>query len=480
MRNLIGNKWMDASNGKTIDVINPANKQFIDTVPDSTVEDIDLAVEKAQAGQKKWAKVPIHERGRILLHFAELVHDDRENLASLLSQETGKPIKEALAEINNVGIAVPAFVEAAKHLYGNVVPAGSEMGQEKTIQMTVQQPIGVVAAIIPFNFPSDLFCQKVPPALMMGNAIIVKPSTYNPLTLTKMSYLLRKAGVPEGVIEVVHGEGKVVGQGLAKHPGVHLVSLTGSTAAGMETMATCSKNLTHVMLELGGNDAFILLEDGDVDLAVEETIWGRMYNTGQVCCASKRFLIHNSRKAEFTKKLTERLKKLIVGDPQDPHTEVGCLINEKAAKRVEQQVNDTIAAGAKLVLGGERHGAFYAPTILTNVTKEMDVAKDMEIFGPVVPIIGFNTIEEAIEIANQSSFGLCGNVFTNDMKTAFKVSNALEVGGAVINGASFYRSFEMPFGGWKHSGIGNEGVMTTLKEMSRTKTIVLKNILDEE
>lgn len=478
MKNLVGNRWLDAKNGSTIEVTNPATGKLIDTIPNSTEEDVDEAVNVAVQGQKAWAKYPIHKRGEILMTFARLVYEERDSLAALLSQETGKPIKEAQNEIANVQIGVKAFVEAAKHMYGNVVPAGTEAGQEKTIQMTLQYPLGVVAAIIPFNFPSDLFCQKVPSALMMGNAVIVKPSTYNPLTLTKMSYLLRKAGVPEGVVEVVHGEGKVVGQALARHKGVHLVSLTGSTGAGMETMKTCSDNLTHVMLELGGNDAFILLEDGDVDLAVEETVWGRMYNTGQVCCASKRFLIHNSVKEEFTRKVVERIKKLKVGDPMDPATEVGCLINEHAAKVVEGQVNQTVAAGANIALGGKRNGAFYEPTVLTDVTRDMEVAKDMEIFGPVVSIIGFDTVDEAIAIANQSSYGLCGNVFTRDMKRAFAVSDALEVGGAVINGASFYRSFEMPFGGWKHSGIGNEGIMTTLKEMSRTKTIVLKNILD--
>ena len=294
MRNLIGNKWTDSSNEEVIEIINPANKKFIDSIPNSTVDDVELAVSKAKAGQKVWASYPLHERVRILMKFKDLVHDDREKLSSLLSQETGKPIKEAVAEIENINISIPAFCEAAKHIYGSVIPAGSEPGQEATIQMTTRSPIGIIAAIIPFNFPIDLFGQKVPPALLMGNAIIVKPSTYNPLTITKLVYLLRKAGVPEGAVGVIHGEGKVVGQALARHKDVGLVSLTGSTAAGIETMTTCSKNLTHVMLELGGNDAFILAEDGDVDLAVEEVVWGRMYNTGQVCCASKRFLIHNS------------------------------------------------------------------------------------------------------------------------------------------------------------------------------------------
>ena len=345
------------------------------------------------------------------------------------------------------------------------------------MQITVRAPIGVVAAIIPFNFPSDLFCQKVPPALLMGNSIIIKPSNYNPLTLIEYTKLLLEAGVPAGCVQVLTGDGPVVGQALAAHPGVHLVSLTGSTGAGIQTMGTASKNLTHVMLELGGNDAFIFLEDGDMDLAVKEATCGRLYNGGQVCCASKRFLIHNSRKQEFINRMKEIISRLKVGDPSQDDTDMGPLININAAKRVEEQVNKTVEQGATIVCGGKREDAYYYPTILDNVTKEMDVATDMEIFGPVISVIGFDTIEEAIKIANSSSFGLCGCVITKDYSLGVKIANKLECGGAIVNGASFYRSFEMPFGGWKHSGIGNEGVMTTLQEMSRLKTIILKNIL---
>ena len=468
---------MDASDGKVIEVTNPATNEFIDTVPNSSLDDVDMAVKEAIIGQKVWAKVPIHERGKILMKFNELVKSHRDELAKLLSDETGKPITEAYGEIDNVDIGVPAFVEKAKHEYGHLIPRGSEKGNERTIQYTVQEPLGVVAAIIPFNFPSDLFCQKVPSALMMGNSVIVKPSTYNPLTLTKYVELLIEAGVPYGAIEVLHGDGKTVGQGLAAHKGVALVSLTGSTAAGMETMGTCSKNLTHVMLELGGNDALIIHKDADMDLAVEETVWGRLYNTGQVCCASKRFLVHNSVKDEFIRRMIEKIQSLKIGMPSDPDTKIGCLINENAAIRVEEQVKQTVSQGAKIVYGGRRNGAFFEPTILDNVTKDMDVAKDMEIFGPVISVIGYDDIDDAIAIANQSSFGLCGGIITNDMPLAMNVSEKMECGGFIVNGASFFRSFEMPFGGWKHSGIGNEGVSSTLKEMSRTKTVILKNII---
>lgn len=476
-KNLIGNKWVDSSDGKVITITNPANGEVIDTVPETCVKDCDAAVQAAKKGQKIWSKRPIHERAKILMKFVSLVERDKDELAKLLSDETGKPITEAYGEIANVSIGIPAFCEKAKHEYGNMIPAGQEAGNENTLQYTVQAPLGVVVAIIPFNFPSDLFCQKIPPALLMGNSVIMKPSPHNPLTLNKYAELLLEAGVDEGAINVINGTGGEAAQALAANPGVALVSLTGATKSGMETMKTCSNNLTHVMLELGGNDAFILDRDGDIDLAVEETIWGRFYNTGQVCCASKRFLIHNTVKKEYIKKLKDRIEKIKRGMPSDPETQLGCLISEQAAKRVEEQVNQTVAEGANIVIGGKRDGAFYDPTILDGVTKNMAVAKDMEIFGPVVSIIGFDDINEAIKIANQSSFGLCGSIISKDVNNAIKVANQLECGGAIINGASFFRSFEMPFGGWKHSGIGNEGVMSTLKEMSRTKTIILKNIL---
>ena len=476
-KNLIGNQWLDSSSGEVIRIINPATAELIDTVPESTKEDCDLAVSAALKAQKDWEAKPLYERASILMKFVHLVEENKEELANLLSCETGKPITEAIAEVANVSVGVPAFCEMAKHEYGNLIPNGQEKGNENTIQYTVQAPLGVVVAIIPFNFPSDLFCQKVPSALLMGNSVILKPSPHNPLTLIRYVELLLQAGVPAGVINVINGTGGLAAQALAANPSVSLVSLTGATSSGVETMKTCSNNLTHVMLELGGNDAFILDQDGDIDLAVEETIWGRFYNTGQVCCASKRFLVHNDIKEEFTRRVIEKISTMRIGNPMDESTEIGCLINERAARRVEEQVNTTIAQGAKLMFGGRRNGAYYEPAVLTNVTRDMDIMKDMEVFGPVIPICGFDTIEEAIDIANQSSFGLCGNIITKDINNAFKVAEKLEVGGAVINGASFFRSAEMPFGGWKHSGIGNEGIATTLQEMSRIKTIVLKNVL---
>ena len=406
MKSLIGTEWRDAKDGKVIEVRNPATNELIDTVPSLSAEEVNEAVDSAFEAQKKWEKVPVHKRCSIMMKFVELVERDKESLAKTLSDETGKPIKEARTEIANISIGVPAYVERVKHDYGNVIPRGTEKGQENTIQYTIQQPLGVCAAIIPFNFPSDIFINKIPPALLMGNSVIMKPSPHNPLTLTKYAELLLEAGVDEGVINVINGTGGAAAQALAANPGVALVSLTGATKSGMETMKTCSSNLTHVMLELGGNDAFILDRDGDVDLAVEETVWGRFYNTGQVCCASKRFLIHNSVKKEYIKKLKERLSKIKRGMPSDPTVELGCLVSEQAAIRVEEQVNQTVAEGATIVMGGKRDGAFYDPTILDGVTKNMAVAKDLEIFGPVVSIIGFDDINEAIKIAKKNKVNI--------------------------------------------------------------------------
>lgn len=477
MKMIINGKKADSVSGATFDVIAPATGEVIESVPKATAEDIENAVTAAVAGQKEWEKVPISQRAEVLYRFLDIVDANKESLAQTLCAENGKPINEARAEISNIRIGFSGFIEHAKHFYGAIIPPGTEPGQDKHMQLVTREPLGVVACIIPFNFPCDLYDQKVAPALMMGNAAIVLPSSDNPLTLMRLTEMLVEAGVPDGAIQCLTAPGAVKSTAVAD-PRVHLVTLTGSTEVGIQTAETAAKNLTHTALELGGNDAFIVLEDGDVDLAVEEMIWGRMYNTGQVCCASKRFLIHNSLKDEFAEKAVARIKQLKYGDPKEEDTQIACLISEKAAVKVQKEVDLTVEQGGRIILGGKRNGAFYDPTVITDVPKTADVAKDMEIFGPVVPIISFDTDEEAIEIANNSKFGLSSCVFSADQKRAFKVANAMESGGVVINGASFFRSFEMPFGGWKQSGIGTEGVMSTFNEMTRVKNITLKNIVD--
>ena len=477
MQNIINGKWIDASDKTVLTIINPYTNRKIDTVPNMTKKDVKKAVEYAKKAQKPWQEVPVHQKVKILQKFLDLVDENKDDLAKTLSQETGKPITQAYAEIANVRIGFEAFMEKSKHLYGNVIPAGTEAGQENTIQFTVREPLGVMVAIIPFNFPCDLFDQKVAPAILSGNTIIVKPPHQNPLTLIKLTWLLHEAGLPKGVVQVLTGEGNKTGTALSTHPDVHGITFTGSTAVGRSIYVSGAKNLAHVSLELGGNDAFIVLKDADIDLAVEEMVWGRMYNTGQVCCASKRFIVDKTVLKEFEQKACERLSKLVVGNPADKKTDIGALVTLSACEKVQAQIQNAVNQGGKVIYGGRANGAVIEPTIITNIPKTADVANDDEIFGPVVSIIPCENENEAVEIANQSNYGLCGCVFTKDMNKAFKICSQLQCGGTVINGASFHRSFEMPFGGYKFSGIGTEGVMSTFDEVTKTKTITLKNIL---
>ncbi len=457
-------------------IFNPYNDELISEVNSSNKSDVLNSVKQAVSGQREWSTLPLSARAKILYKFLELVKRHQGELSILLSKESGKPIKEATAEINNISIGFLAFIEKAKHLYSSSFPGESEEGQHANIQITTREPLGVVACILPFNFPCDLFCQKVAPALMMGNSVIVLPSVSNPLTVLELTKLLRQSGVPHNTMQCLIGNGREIGPTLTEHPDVNMVTFTGSTKVGLEIAEICSPRLAHFALELGGNDPFIVCEDADIDLAVNEMIWGRMYNTGQVCCASKRFIIHRSKVQSFIDKSIAQLDKLSIGSPQDHATDFGCLISKQAAIEVERQVLLTIEQGGNLLYGGRRSGSFYAPTIISDIPASADVASDMEIFGPVVSIIPFDTEEEAIEIANSSIYALSACVFSTDYKKAIAYSKKIEAGVFVVNGASFYRSFEIPFCGHKMSGFGSEGVSSTLEEMSKIKTLILKDV----
>ncbi|MDR2486572.1 MAG: aldehyde dehydrogenase family protein [Clostridiales Family XIII bacterium] len=477
MKNIVSGKWTDSVSGETFDVVNPATGKVIESVPKCTPEDIRIAIDAAVKAQKVWADVPVFERAAILYRFLDIVDENAESLAQTLMQENGKPIAEARAEIGNIRIGFSGFIEHAKHYYETIIPPGLEAGQQSNLVMVQRAPVGVVACIIPFNFPCDLFDQKVAPALMMGNAAIVLPSSDNPLTLLRLTGMLVEAGVPDGVAQCLTAPGSV--KATVAHDGrIGLITLTGSTEVGIETAKAAAEHLIPCALELGGNDAFIVLEDADVDLAANEVVWGRTYNTGQVCCASKRFIVHNKVKDAFAEKVVALIQGRKYGAPEEEGTQIACLISEKAAVKVEEQVERVVAQGGKILCGGKRNGAYYDPTVIADVPKDADVARDDEIFGPVVPIIGFDTDAEAVEIANSSIFGLSSCVFSRDYKRAYAVASKMEAGGAVINGASFFRSFEIPFGGWKHSGIGTEGVYSTFEEMTNVRNVILKNLVE--
>lgn len=477
MKMIIGDRYADASSGEVIEVRNPYDGSLVDTVPSATKEDLDEAVRCAVNAQKQWKQVPVYQRVELVKKFLSLVDKNRDELAETLSLESGKNITEVQIEMNNIFTAWNAFSEKIKHKYDEVIPNGCEFGHDKNIVITRREPIGVVACIIPFNFPCNLFNQKVAPALLCGNAAIVKPATDNPLTVCKLVGLLREAGFPAGVVQVVTGRGSTVGNYLADHPQINAVSLTGSTEVGKTVAKTAAETLKSVALELGGNDAFIVLEDADFELAVTEAVNARFFNAGQICCAPKRFFIHQSLYQRFVEEVADRVSKFKAGNPLDKDTKIGTVISEKAAKTVEDQIQLTVRQGGQIVLGGHRKGAFVEPTIIKDVPFDADIMHDMEVFGPVMPITSFNDEEEVLRLANDTIYGLGGSVFTKDMKKSMHFVNEYECGSVVINGSSYFRSFEMPFGGYKQSGVGTEGVYSTFDELTTLKCIVLKGIM---
>lgn len=477
MKMIVNGEFRDSRDKGVIRVLNPYDGSLLDTVPAASREDLEEAVEGAAKAQKAWGKVPVYERSEMIKRFVTLLDREKEELAQTLSAEMGKPIEEARGELQCARDTFLSFAEKSRHIYEQVIPAGCEPGTERTVLVTVREPLGVIACIIPFNFPCWSFSVKVAPAVIAGNAVVVKPSSDAPVTILKMGKLLLEAGAPAGIVQIVTGGGSTVGTWLCSHEKIRGITLTGSTPVGISTAKAAAEHLAHVTLELGGNDAFIILEDADLDLAADQVVGGRLSNNGQVCCSPKRYLVQESVRDVFTEKVLERIGRLKRGNPADPDAQITCLVSEKAACEVEGQVKKTIEQGAKLLTGGVREGSYYAPTVLTDVTPDMDIATDMEIFGPVIPILSIKDLDEALAIANASSYGLGGSIFTKDPVKALRAARELQVGGAVINGSSYFSTIEMAFGGYKHSGIGREGVIASFDDVTQVKTIVLKNIL---
>lgn len=473
---IIGGESVEASDGAVQEVVNPATHEVVDTVPMATIEDMDLALSNARKGFSAWSKVPLHKKIEILYAFEQLFKEVREDLIELGMQEMGKTKALAAGEINVATLLIRNFCEAARSLGGETFAPGNHPIVEKDLVLTVREPWGVVLCLLPFNSPISLYVQKAIPALLMGNAVIVKPASDTPLCNIVMTELLLKSGIEPNAVQIITGSGSKVGKYIVSSKDIDVVSLTGSTEVGIQIAKECAEHLHRVSLELGGNDALIILEDADMDLAIHESFCGRHVHAGQICCASKRFIVQNSISEEFTNRLLEKIKAIKVGDPNEESTTFGPVTSEKAAIDVERQIQHTLSQGARLLFGGKRFNrTFIEPTLLTDVTPDMDIARDMEIFGPVWPIIGFDTIEEAIEIANNSIYGLSGGVITRDNGKAMKIARALQTGCCVFNGSGLYRSADQPFGGYKMSGIGREGGRFTLEEMSQLKTLVFKN-----
>ncbi len=477
MKMLIDSKWVDSSDGAVSEVVNSANNGLLDTVPLATEADMRETVQAAREAKIRMAKLPAHARAAILFRTADALERRREELSCLLAQENGKPIRQTREELGAAIRIFRGFGEEAKRLFGKSMSLDMVPGMERHFALTLRRPVGVVAAIVPFNYPVELYAHKAAAALAAGNAVIVKPPSDCPLTLLHIAEIIEESGVPQGAHQVVTGAGQLIGEHLAREEGIDLISLTGSTAVGQRISRLAAATLKKVHLELGGSDATIVFADADLNEAAEAVILGRLARgNGQICCAVKRVFVQEAVHDEFVEILSNKTKKLIVGDPLDEKTDVGPLVTENAAREVESDILEALERGARLRAGGTRRGAFIDPTVLDRVPLEAKVINE-ETFGPVVPVVAFGTLDEAVELANGTPYGLQSSVFTNQIATALDLAYRLEAGGVIVNWSSAVRVENLPFGGVKMSGHGREGIHDTLLEMTELKTVILYNAL---
>lgn len=477
MRMIIGGKYVDASDGGVSEVVNPFTGAVVDTVPEATLADLDRAIALAVEGQKEWNAVPLHERLAILEKYCGIILSHTENIARVMCEEGGKPLAQARTEVSANAAIFRIYCAAAYTFYGKTLPYNGEARSQGDVAFTIHEPLGVFANIVPFNYPFELAAHKAAPMLVTGNSVVLMPSSKTPRSAIMMVDYLHEAGVPANAISCVTGRGSVVGAAAAADPRVAAVSFTGSTQVGISLAETCAKSLRPVSLELGGNDPLIIFDDADYEKALREAIDGRIGNAGQTCCASKRFIIQRGIFGRFVKDLADRLSKVKMGDPADESVELGPCVRESEAVAVERQIQKTVEQGGRIVTGGARHGAFIEPTVI-ETGPDTDIARDMEVFGPVWPCIPFDTEEDALRIANATKYGLSSGVMTSSMETAMRVANGIEAGACIINGTGNYRLAHQPFGGYKYSGVGREGAVCTLEEMTQQKMISFKGILN--
>jgi lactaldehyde dehydrogenase len=477
MKMLIDSEWVEASDENWQDIRNPGTGEVIDKVPLATLQDAEKALKAAQKGKEAMGRLPAHKRSSILLRIAESIEAKKAKLSELLARENGKPIQQTREEIAAAIRIYRGFAEEAKRILGRVVPMDAVPGQERHLAFTIRQPLGVVAAIIPFNYPVELCAHKDGAALAAGNAVIVKPPMDCPLTLLEIANLMEEAGLPKSAHQVITGPGRLIGEFLASSQGIQMITVTGSTEVGIKISQLAARNLKKVHLELGGNDATIICADADLEKAAEAVVLGRLARgNGQICCAVKRILVDAQVYDSFAGILTKKAKVLKVGDQLNEDTDVGPLINEEASKKVEMAIIDAVKAGAKLRTGGNRNNAFIEPTVLTDVPPNIELFRE-ETFGPVAPLVAFKNIDEAIEMANDTIYGLQAAIFTQDISRAFDIAYRLEAGGVIINWSSAIRVESLPFGGIKMSGHGREGLLDTINDMTEQKVILVHDAL---
>lgn len=450
----IGGEWVDADDGATFEVTNPADLSHICHVASVGAVETERAIAAAEAALPGWRAKTAKERSALLRKWFELMMANQEDLARLLSWEQGKPLTESRGEIAYGASFIEWFAEEAKRIYGDVIPHDKQ-GRRLVV---IKQPIGVVAAITPWNFPNAMITRKAGPALAAGCTIVIKPASETPLSALALAELASRAGIPAGVVNVVTGNARAIGGELTRNPSVRKLSFTGSTGIGKMLMAQCADTMKKVSMELGGNAPFIVFDDADLDAAVAGAMASKYRNSGQTCVCTNRILVQDGVYDEFAKRLVAAVNALKVAPAGEAGAEQGPLINAKAVAKVEEHIADAVAKGAKVLAGGKPHalgGSFFEPTVLGDVTPAMLVARD-ETFGPLAPIFRFKTEAEAIAMANDTEFGLASYVYTRDLGRAWRVSEALEYGMVGVNEGIISTEIA-PFGGIKESGTGREG-----------------------
>ncbi|WP_298364254.1 NAD-dependent succinate-semialdehyde dehydrogenase [Azospirillum sp.] len=453
-RCFLAGAWIEADSGERVAVTNPATGAVIAHVPRCAEAETERAIAAAQAAFPAWRARTAAQRSALLRRWFELIVENREDLAILMTLEQGKPLAEARGEIDYAASYVEWFAEEAKRLYGDVIPAP----QADRRIVVVKEPVGVCAAITPWNFPAAMITRKVAPALAAGCVMIVKPAEQTPLSALALAVLAERAGIPAGVLSVVTGRARAIGAVLTASPVVRKLTFTGSTEIGRLLIAQSAGTVKRLSMELGGNAPFIVFDDADLDAAVAGALVSKYRNSGQTCVCSNRFLVQDGVYDRFAALLVEAVAGLTVGDGLDPATQQGPLIDAPAVAKVEELVADAVATGARVAIGGQRHalgGTFFAPTVLTDVAPSMRVAVE-EIFGPVAPLVRFTDEAEAVRMANDSDYGLAAYVFTRDAARVWRVGEALEYGMVGIN-TGLISTAVAPFGGVKQSGFGREG-----------------------
>jgi succinate-semialdehyde dehydrogenase/glutarate-semialdehyde dehydrogenase len=469
----IGSAWCAADAGETIAVSDPATGETLGTVPNCGKAETLRAIEAAKVAFRQWSRLAAAERARLLERWHDLLVENREDLATIMTAEQGKPYPEALGEVGYGASFLKWFAEEARRVYGEVIPGQSS---DRRI-MVVRQPIGVTAAITPWNFPIAMITRKAGPALAAGCTMVVKPADLTPYCALALGVLAERAGIPAGVLNFVTGDAAEIGSTLCESPTVRKLSFTGSTRVGKILMRQCTDTVKRLSLELGGNAPLLVFDDADLDVAVDGAIASKFRNAGQTCVCANRIYVQSGIYDAFAHALTQKVLALKVGDGFSQGAQIGPLINEAALQKAESHVADALELGAELLCGGNRigePGRYFAPTVLSKVTQSMLITQE-ETFGPVAPLVRFETEEEVIDAANDTPFGLAAYVFTRDLARSLRVSESLEVGMVGLNTGAFATEVA-PFGGVKESGLGREGSRHGIEEFVEMKTIHIAGI----